>query len=234
MSEMLKLLHFHPARSPKLPVRYLLLTTLLHGSLVSGRSIAHLTYSMRLTVRLSSATPLKHSIPRSYILIQLLCSYCMCSFRSRSVNRHCNIELIFGVMLHFNVIRCMHSRREIVPRHPIRLRQTRLQSWREKLLSSKVVRFRAALVADVAAIGFGEAENAELAACYCVVTSLLWLTPKRGKCRQRPLMSNDKLSLLLILEKSVLPENSWISDHKSCIFISRRLSLSDNTNIVNY
>ena len=50
-----------------------------------------------------------------------------------------------------------------MPQLPIRLRQARLQSWREKILSSEVVPFQAALAADMAATGFGEEKNPELA-----------------------------------------------------------------------
>ena len=40
-------------------------------------------------------------------------------------------------MLQFNVVWCIHSCREIMPWHPIRLWQARLQSWWEKVLSSE-------------------------------------------------------------------------------------------------
>ena len=93
-------------------------------------------------------------------------AYCSAASVLAPVKRHCNIELIFGVglMLHFKVVRCMHSRREIMPPHPIRLRQTTLKSWRE-YCRPKIVPFPAALAADMAVIGFREAENPELAAC---------------------------------------------------------------------
>ena len=64
-----------------------------------------------------------------------------CSLHSHSVKRHCHMELILGVMLCFNVVWCIHSHWEIVPHHPIRSQQTRLQSWQEKILSSKSSHF---------------------------------------------------------------------------------------------
>ena len=50
-------------------------------------------------------------------------AYCSAASVLAQWNRHCNMELIFGVMLHiyFTVVRCIHSRREIVLHHRIRL-----------------------------------------------------------------------------------------------------------------
>ena len=64
--------------------------------------------------------------------------------------RHCHVEVTFGGVLHFNVVWCTHSRREIMLTIiAIRSRQTRLQSWREKILYSKrLVPFPAALAAN--------------------------------------------------------------------------------------
>ena len=60
--------------------------------------------------------------------------------------------------------RCIHSHREIVPHRSITLQQTRLQSWWENYCCPKVVPLPAALASNMAAIGFGEEENLELAA----------------------------------------------------------------------
>ena len=78
-------------------------------------------------------------------------------------NSLCKIELIFGVMLQFSVVWCIHSRPEIV----LTIQSDNgKQGYKVggKNYCPKVVPFPAALAADMAATGFGDARNPELAA----------------------------------------------------------------------
>ena len=89
--------------------------------------------------------------------------YCRAACVLPPWNSHCNIELIFDVMLQFNGVWCIHSRREVVP-HNLMSKQG-YKVVEKKYCRPKVVPFPAALAADIAAIGFGEAKYPEVAAC---------------------------------------------------------------------
>ena len=67
-------------------------------------------------------------------------------------------------MLQFNVVWCIHSRREIVFTIQSDNGKQGYKVGGKKYCHPKVVPFPAALAADMAAIGFGDARNPELAA----------------------------------------------------------------------
>ena len=80
-----------------------------------------------------------------------------CSFRSDSVKRHSNRELIFGVKLQFSVVRCIIFPPRNSAALPNQITASEVTKLAEKSTCRlKVVPFSAALAADTAAVGFRE------------------------------------------------------------------------------
>ena len=79
-------------------------------------------------------------------------------------NSRCKIELIFGVMLQFNVVWCIRSRREIVLTIQSDNGKQGYKVGGKNYRRPKVVLSQRPLRTGIAAIGFGDATNPELAA----------------------------------------------------------------------
>ena len=138
----------------------------------------------------------------------------------------------------FTVVWCIHSHREIVPHHPIRLWQTRLQSWQEKVPLSESSPFPAAPAADMAAIGFRvEISSLQHKLSPIEVGPFGFLQPlpviggRVGRPASQPICITGPFVVMSAGYRSLLASGPWLKFKRNSKLVLGSLYNNNNNNI---